>query len=107
MQHAVRSGHVHLGGQAPTLQPRSNLIDRDGLQRATEWWHCIRQLRIRGQVPSAAICTADRNLAHKDLATGVRDLPLSSCTHHTGAAKVASTTPQRGVVGAKVKNSPR
>jgi len=65
MQDAVQLGHVHLGGQTPTLQPRSHLIDRDGLERATEWWHCIRRLRIRGQVPSAAVCTVDRNLAQK------------------------------------------
>ena len=43
VQDAVHLGHVHLGGQAPTLQPRSNLIDRDGLERSTAWWHCIRQ----------------------------------------------------------------
>jgi len=46
-------------------------------------------------------------LHRSDLAPRERDLPLSSCTYHAGAAKVASTTPQRGVVGAKVKISPR
>ena len=101
VQDAVHLGHVHLGGQAPTLQPRSNLIDRDGLERSTAWWHCIRQSANPWTV---TVCSNLHSRSKPCTEVTSRQVcvicPLSSCTYHTGAANVASTTPQRDVVGA-------
>ena len=71
MQDAVQLGQVLLGRSGLDLcsQRAPPLMVMD-LKEPLKRWHCFRQLRVRRQVRSPAICAVDRNLAQKCLRAG-------------------------------------
>ena len=104
MQDVIQLGQVHQGS---TLQPKRKLVDcmdfREPLSGDIAKDSCESVTRYRLQETAQWIETLHRGF----LAPGERALLLSSFTCRTGAAKVASTTPQRGVAGACLKVSPK
>jgi len=69
------------------LQPASTATDLDGLEKSCWRCHGIRQLRVRRQVCSAAVCTVDRYPAQRCLSARAARAVLDSCMLHTDSAQ--------------------